>query len=56
MNKTIIQQKLREISDNLELISENLPVEVEEFKELGLVKDGIYKRLEFSIQNIESFE
>lgn len=52
INKKIVQQKIREIEENLELIQESLPRESEEFRRLGLVKDGIYKRLEFSIQNI----
>lgn len=47
-----IHQKLREIQDNLDLIAEHLPSEEEEFISLGLVKDGMYKRLEFSIQNL----
>jgi len=52
MDFTIINQKLKEIQDNLELIAEHLPADEEEFAALGLVKDGIYKRLEFSIQNL----
>ena len=52
MNQNIIVQKMKEIEENLQTIQENLPAEVEEFKALGLLKDGIYKRLEFSIQNI----
>ncbi len=52
METKAIHQKLREIQDNLDLIAEHLPSEEEEFVSLGLVKDGIYKRLEFSIQNL----
>lgn len=47
-----IRQKLREIEDSLEMIKEGLPEDVDEFLSLGLVKDGIYKRLEFCIQNL----
>jgi uncharacterized protein YutE (UPF0331/DUF86 family) len=47
-----IIQKLKEVEDNLELIRQSLPTDVEEFKVLKLLKDGIYKRLEFSIQNL----
>lgn len=47
-----IPQKIKEIEENIELIRENLPEEMEEFSELGLVKDGIYKRLEYSLQNL----
>ena len=38
-----------EIQKNLKLIREAMPPSLEEFKGLGLVKDGIYKRLEFAI-------
>lgn len=48
----IIKQKIREIEENIEIIKENIPVSVEDFKALGLVKDGIYKKLEFCIQNL----
>ncbi len=47
-----IPQKIKEIEENIDLIQENLPEEIEEFSELGLVKDGIYKRLEYSLQNL----
>ena len=33
-------------------MAENLPQSFEEFSKLGLVKDGIYKRMEFAIENI----
>ena len=52
MNDKRITQKLKEVDDNIHLITEALPADVEDFKSLGLVKDGIYKRLEFSIQNL----
>ena len=52
MNKRIVQQKLKEIEESLDLITRSLPTKSEEFKVLGLTKDGIYKRLEFSIQNL----
>jgi len=52
--QTIIKPEkgIKEIEENLELISENLPSSSKEFKSMGLVKDGIYKRLETSIQNL----
>ncbi len=52
MTSERIRQKLREIEDSLEMIKEGLPEDVDEFLSLGLVKDGIYKRLEFCIQNL----
>lgn len=47
-----IEHKIREITDSLEIIQEGLPPQEEEFITAGLLKDGIYKRLEFCIQNI----
>jgi uncharacterized protein YutE (UPF0331/DUF86 family) len=51
MRTEIIRTKIMEIKESLELIRENLPDSVEEFASLGLVKDGMYKRIEFSIEN-----
>ncbi len=50
----IIKTKLKIIKENVELVEENLPDDVNEFKVLGLVKDGIYKRIETSIQEVMS--
>lgn len=38
---SIIKTKLKIIEENIELVKENLPQEVNKFKALGLVKDGI---------------
>ncbi|NJE84701.1 DUF86 domain-containing protein [Thermococcus sp. CX2] len=38
------------VVESIELIKEAMPNSFEEFQALGLVKDGIYKRLEFAIQ------
>ena len=48
----LIRSKLAEIEDSVILVGENLPSSFEEFSQLGLVKDGIYKRMEFAIENI----
>ena len=48
----LIRSKLVDIEDSVSLVEENLPSSYEEFSELGLVKDGIYKRMEFAIENI----
>ncbi|UJG40424.1 MAG: DUF86 domain-containing protein [Candidatus Heimdallarchaeum aukensis] len=50
MRNDIIVAKLEEIEENLELISNHLPTDLEGFLNLGLIKDGIYKRLEYSIE------
>ncbi|WP_370520090.1 DUF86 domain-containing protein [Thermococcus sp. LS1] len=38
------------IVESIELIKGAMPDSLEEFKSMGLAKDGIYKRLEFAIQ------
>jgi len=48
----IIKNKLKAIEENVDLVKENLPEEIKEFIELGLIKDGIYKRIEASIQDV----
>jgi len=52
MRKQEIRHKLREIADCLEIVSEELPSVYDEFIKLGLVKDGIYKKIEFALENI----
>lgn len=48
----LIRSKLADIEDSVSLVEVNIPQEIEEFSQLGLVKDGIYKRMEFAIENI----
>jgi len=50
----MIKTKLKIIEENLDLVKENLPNNVNEFKALGLVKDGIYKKIEALIQEVIS--
>lgn len=52
MRKDIIKTKIKEIEESIALIKENLPEELGNFLELGLIKDGIYKRMEFAIENV----
>lgn len=52
MRTEIIRTKIAEIQESLELIRNNLPESFDEFASLGLVKDGMYKRIEFCIQNV----
>lgn len=52
LRKELIKSKLSEITDNLNVIEENLPQTFEDFSDSGLIKDGIYKRIEFSIELI----
>lgn len=48
----LIRSKLADIEERVSLVEANLPPNFEEFSELGLVKDGIYKRMEFAIERI----
>ena len=52
MRKDLIRTKIKETEESLKLVEENLPDNFEEFLDLGLVKDGIYKRIEFCIENV----
>ena len=52
MRTEIIQIKIKEIEDSLNLIDENLPESFEKISNLGLIKDGIYKKLEFCIESV----
>jgi uncharacterized protein YutE (UPF0331/DUF86 family) len=48
----LIRLKLADIEESISLVEENLPESFEEFSQLGLLKDGIYKRMEYAIENI----
>lgn len=49
---TQIYTKIVEIEESIDIVRKNLPRSVEEFLSLGIVKDGIYKRLEYAIENV----
>lgn len=52
MRADIIRTKIKEIEESLKLVEDNMPESFEKFSNLGLVKDGMYKRLEFCIENV----
>jgi uncharacterized protein YutE (UPF0331/DUF86 family) len=52
MRTELIKIKIQEIQDNLKIVEENLPDKYNEFKKLGLVKDGIYKKIESCLENV----
>ena len=52
MRINMIKNKLKLIEENLDLVKKRFPNSLEEFVSLDLVKDGIYKRIEDSIQQI----
>ena len=47
--KERIKHKLKEIEESVSLVQDNFPDNFKEFNELGLVKDGMYKRIENTI-------
>jgi len=52
MRTSLIRTKIKEIEDSLQVIEEYLPGDIEDFIALGIVKDGIYKRLELCIETV----
>ncbi len=52
MRTEIIRKKITEIQESLKILRDNLPESLEEFESLGLVKDGMYKRIEFCIEDV----
>ncbi len=52
IRSTVIRIKLQEMAESVELIERNLPDSVGQFRQLGLIKDGIYKRAEYAIENV----
>ncbi|WP_371803865.1 type VII toxin-antitoxin system HepT family RNase toxin [Candidatus Lokiarchaeum ossiferum] len=47
-----IIEKFEQIEQNIHLIKENIPNNEDDFVKLGIIKDGIYKRYEFSVELI----
>jgi len=52
LREGIIRIKIRDITDGVTLVKEHLPDSEQEFRKLGLVRDGIYKRIEFAIEDV----
>jgi len=52
IRKELIDDKIKNIRDSLGIIEENLPDSLESFMQIGLIKDGIYKKIEFLIESI----
>ena len=52
IRSSLIRTKIREIEDGTSLVQANLPATFAEFSRLGLIKDGIYKRMEFAIEDV----
>jgi len=52
VKKGEIEYKVELAEDSLERIKDAFPETADEFLKMDLAKDGVYKRLEFAIQNI----
>ena len=52
VRETVIRVKIQEIREGVRLVQEHLPERVKDFRNLGLIKDGIYKRIEFAIEDV----
>ena len=52
IRRDLIWIKLAIIDESINLIEENIPDDVDAFIHLGLLKDGIYKRIEYAIETI----
>ncbi len=52
VRETVIRIKIQEIRECVSLVEDALPGSAEEFRNLGLIKDGIYKRIEFAIEDV----
>jgi uncharacterized protein YutE (UPF0331/DUF86 family) len=52
IRRELVRIKLAEVRDSIVIVSRHLPGTVEEFVDMGLVKDGIYKKIEYAIENV----
>jgi len=52
LRRDLIHVKIQEIREGIHLVSLHLPDSYEKFSQLGLVKDGIYKRTEYAIETV----
>ena len=51
---TLILAKLTQMEESVLLVKKHLPESFEAFLDMGLMKDGIYKRIEYAIENTTS--
>ncbi len=52
VRSTVIRIKLTEMRESIDLVQQNLPDSADSFSGMGLLKDGIYKRTEYAIENV----
>ncbi len=47
-----IRTKLQEMTESIDMVQDHLPDSAGAFTGLGIVRDGIYKRAEYAIENV----
>ncbi|MGC9434977.1 MAG: type VII toxin-antitoxin system HepT family RNase toxin [Methanomicrobiales archaeon] len=52
VREVVIRTKLQEMEESIALVREHLPDSVDAFRDLGIVRDGIYKRIEYAVENV----
>lgn len=52
IRKDLIKDKIKYIIDSVNLVGENLPEDFKDFISSRLLKDGLYKNIEFAIENV----
>jgi len=52
IRKDLIKSKLKDIVDSVNIVGDNLPSSFQDFISLGLIKEGIYEKIEFAIECI----
>ena len=52
LRSAAIRTKLVEMTESIGMVLEYLPDSADAFTELGIVRDGIYKRVEYAIENV----
>ena len=52
IRKDLIKSKIKDIIDSVNIVGDNFPENFQDFSMLGLVKEGIYKKMEFAIESI----
>lgn len=52
VRKDEIEKHISDIIDAIKIVEDNFPENFKDFSVLGLKKDGIYKKVEFAIENV----
>ncbi|MDD4256129.1 MAG: DUF86 domain-containing protein [Methanofollis sp.] len=52
LRSAAIRTKLQEMTESIGMVREHLPDSADAFTRLGIVRDGIYKRVEYAVENV----